>query len=202
MRRQRAGHDKASGRFQSTHPLRGATHVGLVTGATAAFQSTHPLRGATSPSLPSGGKGKNFNPRTPCGVRRQPRPRPQPSSRFQSTHPLRGATNFASIPSTAFYFNPRTPCGVRPGRARQPEVTAYFNPRTPCGVRRSMARILVIKRHFNPRTPCGVRHLSLDVLPSAARFQSTHPLRGATEDRALAVTLSIISIHAPLAGCD
>ena len=34
------------------------------------------------------------------------------------------------------------------------------------------------------------------------RFQSTHPLRGATADVRLNVILAFISIHAPLAGCD
>ena len=36
----------------------------------------------------------------------------------------------------------------------------------------------------------------------AKKFQSTHPLRGATKDPAKAWTVVDISIHAPLAGCD
>ena len=56
--------------------------------------------------------------------------------------------------------------------------------------------------HFNPRTPCGVR------LPKDGRrdrkngFQSTHPLRGATVQNRSNKIIPIISIHAPLAGCD
>ena len=101
--------------FQSTHPVRGATaqstsHRGDVfisihapragcdhhlfdrAACPRGFQSTHPVRGAT----PDGdkiraGKG-DFNPRTPCGVRRGRR--------------------LMSCATT--YFNPRTPCGVRP----------------------------------------------------------------------------------------
>ena len=34
-------------RFQSTHPLRGATTDSELTAAVIEFQSTHPLRGAT-----------------------------------------------------------------------------------------------------------------------------------------------------------
>ena len=103
------------GAFQSTHPVRGATaqstsHRGDVfisihapragcdhhlfdrAACPRGFQSTHPVRGAT----PDGdkiraGKG-DFNPRTPCGVRRGRR--------------------LMSCATT--YFNPRTPCGVRP----------------------------------------------------------------------------------------
>ena len=33
-------------------------------------------------------------------------------------------------------------------------------------------------------------------------FQSTHPLRGATVAFAMPFTVMVISIHAPLAGCD
>ena len=58
--------------FQSTHPVRGATRVvrdrikiGIV------FQSTHPVRGATSRLVQLCRTAYHFNPRTPCGVRRQ-----------------------------------------------------------------------------------------------------------------------------------
>ena len=83
----------AHDRFQSTHPLRGATiqRAGLAA-FLARFQSTHPLRGATLRS------------------HRQRR-----QGRFQSTHPLRGATpNCRPSRKTQRDFNPRTPCGVRP----------------------------------------------------------------------------------------
>ena len=55
---------------------------------------------------------------------------------------------------------------------------------------------------FNPRTPCGVRHVrrSDSVLPPT--FQSTHPLRGATNGSVYLKMVVNISIHAPLAGCD
>ena len=56
--------------------------------------------------------------------------------------------------------------------------------------------------HFNPRTPCGVRHLHHDTQRRTRRFQSTHPLRGATTLQGGALSLPNISIHAPLAGCD
>ena len=77
-----------------------------------------------------------------------------------------------------------------------------FNPRTPCGVRRDLPSAARRMAHFNPRTPCGVRPWRFPAVPRAARFQSTHPLRGATRSqRGIAVCL-FISIHAPLAGCD
>ena len=39
-----------------------------------------------------------------------------------------------------------------------------------------------LARYFNPRTPCGVRHSRQQVDASTKRFQSTHPVRGATID--------------------
>ena len=55
---------------------------------------------------------------------------------------------------------------------------------------------------FNPRTPCGVRHKIQGETTTHAIFQSTHPLRGATNSLKGAKGDKGISIHAPLAGCD
>ena len=56
--------------------------------------------------------------------------------------------------------------------------------------------------NFNPRTPCGVRLHRPCRSSVKSRFQSTHPLRGATCPKQKPVTGQNISIHAPLAGCD
>ena len=40
-------------------------------------------------------------------------------------------------------------------------------------------------RHFNPRAPCGARRLSAISLVSPSLFQSTRPLRGATQLKSL-----------------
>ena len=61
----------------------------------------------------------DFNPRTPCGVRRGIIQRHNQRILFQSTHPLRGATsNKHNITTDQSDFNPRTPCGVRLGVSR------------------------------------------------------------------------------------
>ena len=78
----------------------------------------------------------------------------------------------------------------------------YFNPRTPCGVRLLPGRAAHRAVNFNPRTPCGVRLSIIEVLPTLVGFQSTHPLRGATDDKPNERDASDISIHAPHAGCD
>ncbi len=56
--------------------------------------------------------------------------------------------------------------------------------------------------NFNPRTPCGVRPSSTGSLCTCRIFQSTHPMRGATQRHSGRQPRSSISIHAPHAGCD
>ncbi len=166
--------------FQSTHPMRGATWCADVINWIVEFQSTHPMRGATRPV------SKNTL-----------------NQRFQSTHPMRGATfqirnaihrGKISIHAphagcdkdkrcalNAFCdFNPRTPCGVRLPSMTVGAVKSYFNPRTPCGVRPLQLRAGRADTHFNPRTPCGVRRLVHLLSLCISKFQSTHPMRGAT----------------------
>ena len=97
--------------------------------------------------------------------------------------PLAGCDGEATPPpQNRRHFNPRTPCGVRPGySARGHSPRTDFNPRTPCGVRRPGRTLSTISLdNFNPRTPCGVRHDADLFERFAAKFQSTHPLRGAT----------------------
>ena len=190
------------------------------------FQSTHPLRGATHEPKTRCVHQWDFNPRTPCGVRHSLHALRTCADQFQSTHPLRGATGGLYVSSGILRnFNPRTPCGVR-RRAnwRISDDCRHFNPRTPCGVRRCRSdrqQQQSISIHA-PLAGCDLK-LSAAVLLLAV-FQSTHPLRGATELRFSgsqkikfqsthplrgATTIlryhgrkTHISIHAPLAGCD
>ena len=84
------------------------------------FQSTHPLRGATGCHLVYDWRCQgHFNPRTPCGVRPLHQPL-RPVHRHISIHaPLAGCDSDRNTPSSAdMHFNPRTPCGVRPAYIR------------------------------------------------------------------------------------
>ena len=191
-------------RFQSTHPLRGATIIAGHTRYKAAFQSTHPLRGATCSSSRQSGRLLNFNPRTPCGVRHfRLRGLAEPDAIFQSTHPLRGATYDGQAAQIGREFQSTHPLrGATFARSRYHNLVRYFNPRTPCGVRLIRAAIVEAVKYFNPRTPCGVRQASPSPAPLSPAFQSTHPLRGATLKCIHGPVTQVISIHAPLAGCD
>ena len=88
---------------------------------------------------------------------------------------------FKSI-SKAKHFNPRTPRGVRQGPSgRCSRDSDNFNPRTPRGVRPrpppSLCHSQSISIHA-PREGCDGPSSSMAL--HTARFQSTHPARGAT----------------------
>ena len=104
---------------------------------------------------------------------------------FQPTHPVWGAT-IAGVTGYCFrfYFNPRTPCGVRrPVAGGCSKAGGNFNPRTPCGVRHWSPEPWPRQPDFNPRTPCGVRRGADYMANYTAKFQSTHPVWGATADK-------------------
>ena len=87
------------------------------------------------------------------------------------------------------------PCEIAPNQ--------YFNPHSPCGERRGRhRRARAAQTHFNPHSPCGERHDPLEFLQDGYKFQSTLPLRGATEVHVGPRGDEGISIHTPLAGSD
>ena len=190
--------------FQSTHPARGATAPMVRDCPTLKHFNPRTPRGVRhgpvgpfrlfcdfNPRTPRGVRLEHFayqpercyfNPRTPRGVRRDSSTAAASNTKFQSTHPARGATLgcFNQIQPMSD-FNPRTPRGVRPDTWGTEYSTVDFNPRTPRGVR---LPFLLYHRptllYFNPRTPRGVRPGYATAFTLAARFQSTHPARGAT----------------------
>ena len=190
--------------FQSTCPLRGTTifidtpknkclisiHVPLAGHDIMAyniahgfyeFQSTCPLRGTTGGYFQNSSRPFHFNPRAPCGARRN------------------SSAQYNLIPD----FNPRAPCGARPLESGVKLLKIQFQ--STCPLRgttitdETMLRCISISIHvplaghddlqfiqttstsnFNPRAPCGARQES--------------PARDSL--------LFFISIHVPLAGHD
>ena len=57
-------------------------------------------------------------------------------------------------------------------------------------------------RCFNPRAPCGARPDLIRVQSVVILFQSTRPMRGATESTSIIPRSQEVSIHAPHAGRD
>ena len=114
-------------------------------------------------------RARDFNPRTPCGVRLRAIKAKYAALIFQSTHPVRGAT-IAYLESDS---------GDRIFQSTHP-------------VRGATRELFGISRgtgNFNPRTPCGVRPRNRATHSSVSLFQSTHPVRGATANIAKAISV-------------
>ena len=171
----------------------------------APFQSTHPARGATAHITIYWYETRNFNPRTPRGVRPLP---PTPLSRgksisihapregcdavffvalstiipFQSTHPARGATmgyTLDDLDKKISIHAPREGCDDAPGH------------------------YLVCTNVFQSTHPARGATCRPQSLPDTLwSFQSTHPARGATPTTVQSGLYQSISIHAPREGCD
>ena len=169
--------------FQSTHPVRGATRLdNIYNTAGLVFQSTHPVRGATQDRPHDRPLPSYFNPRTPCGVRQETEAPGKTRDAISIHAPRAGCDNMGSMPllqaSRISIHAPRAGCDSVPPKAKS------------------------ASRHFNPRTPCGVRLGTVVYIFAEVRFQSTHPVRGATHCRVRIRAWICISIHAPRAGCD
>ena len=191
-------------KFQSTHPVRGATPNSQERAPSNTFQSTHPVRGATA---------YVFHPRLDHCI---------------SIHaPLAGCDGGAVACGAGGAISIHAPlAGCDTKMTCSYSHSTYFNPRTPCGVRlcgRGASRAAGLISIHAPLAGCdraGIRQTSKTI-----QFQSTHPLRGATRQLAphparrrdfnprtpcgvrpspmICTSLSdTISIHAPLAGCD
>ena len=146
---------------------------------------------------------KNFNPRTPCGVRPQRGLVLVKVPPFQSTHPLRGATRLPPLwPRQATFQSTHPLRGATRGGAGDILHGGISIHAPLAGCDSSQAAKGRAPANFNPRTPCGVRRHRRQGNQSARGFQSTHPLRGATERLGDYPAFPDISIHAPLAGCD
>ena len=98
-------------------PLAGCDRCrGLGDQQQVAFQSTHPLRGATYQADRDSRQGKDFNPRTPCGVRPAYLFGLRAERQISIHAPLAGCDSiFVIVSRSTTHFNPRTPCGVRHG---------------------------------------------------------------------------------------
>ena len=125
---------------------------------------------------------RDFNPRGPCGPRRDEATIGTDGSKFQSTRPVRAATQRLQQPVAVVLISIHA---ARAGRDR-PYALYYrysidFNPRGPCGPRHALNILLesdgkisihaaragrdglgplqscADKSNFNPRGPCGPR---------------------------------------------
>ena len=140
-----------------------------------------PLAGHDFSGCGSGSPRRNFNPRAPCGARRDK----SQGRRLDAD------------------FNPRAPCGARPVASARFGTTTEFQ--STCPLRGTTERshwAIVVSYNFNPRAPCGARLNADAIRGEILQFQSTCPLRGTTEVGVEGLVADEISIHVPLAGHD
>ena len=117
--------------------------------------------------------------------------------------PRAGSDSTARAPlHRRLHFNPRSPCGERRRQTGGVWRNIYFNPRSPCGERHAQFHDAALLLYFNPRSPCGERQATITAYYPIPKFQSTLPVRGATDWKQEAEQLKFISIHAPRAGSD
>ena len=193
-----------TGLFQSTRPVRGATSTSTRCSTNAKGISIHAPRAGRderaaqccrspryfNPRAPCGARRvdcltyiqhQNFNPRAPCGARLCDYLDAEADYKFQSTRPVRGATGLKRSDFANYHISIHAPRAGRDNRRwTRTAILPYFNPRAPCGARLSDRLVAVL----------------------AIRFQSTRPVRGATDFYWPVFANIGISIHAPRAGRD
>ena len=144
---------------------------------------------------------------------------------FQSTLPVRGATfhGFGDGANQGISIHaPRA--GSDHHRHRSVVIRHHFNPRSPCGERLSRTGMLSPSTVFQSTLPVRGATVNAKLADPLAGFQSTLPVRGATASHWLAQSVhtyfnprspcgerhpvrarifrAVISIHAPRAGSD
>ncbi len=190
--------------FQSTRPVRGATHLPVLRGRRR-HVSIHAPRAGRDPARTGASRPQaRFNPRAPCGARRRqvvqqvvvvevsihaPRAGRDVTANdedvahvaFQSTRPVRGATRRHHRQAPGGRFQSTRPVRGATFHLREPRSTSEFQSTRPVrGATRPRSPPGCRRRSFNPRAPCGARRLG-------------------DHHEALGV---LVSIHAPRAGRD
>ena len=124
--------------FQSTLPVRGAT-IRIVSGPLIGKISIHAPRAGSDTLTPEATiEPTDFNPRSPCGERRESVPVDKTAEAI-SIHAPRAGSDDTGIPHASRKTNisihaPRAGSDGMPHR--NTKLKCYFNPRSPCGERR------------------------------------------------------------------
>ena len=126
---------------------------------------------------------RNFNPRTPCGVRHTPGAKGNPAQLISIHAPLAGCDVQGRQPgSWGGYFNPRTPCGVRLDVVcKHGLVRCVFQSTHPLRGATVKTAFEVLHKDISIHAPlagCDVMRNITGALKDL--FQSTHPLRALT----------------------
>ena len=173
-------------------------------GKTGSISIHAPRVGSDRQGFPLEHAGGDFNPRSPCGERREEEIRAAQSQEFQSTLPVWGATTSSNSFLLPRLFQSTLPVwGATKALMLKRQIDSNFNPRSPCGERPKQKhqhnQLLKISIHA-PRV--GSDQLSRTFSVATSKFQSTLPVWGATGSSSPSSQISKISIHAPRVGSD
>ncbi len=124
-----------------------------------AFQSPRPLRGATCRGRRTTWRFCHFNPRAPCGARRDGAVVRLVQPRFQPTRPLRGATEDNKVADLGDSISTHAPLAGRDtAMCLRKKNYPLFQPTRPLrGATMCMMFFSSTRWYFNPRAPCGAR---------------------------------------------
>ncbi|QTA93763.1 Uncharacterized protein dnm_098710 [Desulfonema magnum] len=146
------------------------------------FQSTPPVRGATFSRFTESDLFMGFNPRPPCGERRDTWPMSNPDWRV-SIHAPRAGSDYQSGVKLMLII-----------------LVSIHAPRA--GSDKGGDHLLLNIICFNPRPPCGER-LEHHGMPVFSGNVSIHaPRAGSDKDSTAMLLKMLVSIHAPRAGSD
>ena len=212
-------------KFQSTRPVRGATHHRQISCHLDGFQSTRPVRGATTEEAsghagtavsihaPRAGRDSchvsfilsvyGFNPRAPCGARLERTADGGTDRAFQSTRPVRGATIFKPFRYNATLVSIHAPRAGRDPIIRIAEritIVSIHAPRAGRDCRTQTGGDVRDVSIHAPRAGRDLRRRHCKILCS--RFNPRAPCGARLSNGDLILFGLCVSIHAPRAGRD
>ena len=124
----------------------------------------------------------HFNPRSPCGERRSSEADTISLFSFQSTLPMRGATDSGAPAERIYRFQSTLPMRGATGQETVDGLTLEISIHAPhAGSDQISLLSQQDAQDFNPRSPCGERPRANTHRKRASVFQSTLPMRGATQ---------------------
>ena len=212
--------------FQSTPPVWGATWSPACPGRVQRFQSTPPVWGATSPLVWSENSRSYFNPRPPCGGRRD-KALVVPGLDEISIHAPRvggdlddlcwddgerisihaprvgGDVGVCALHHTIHISIHAPRVGGDSSRLTRPKPGCYFNPRPPCGGRLTSCAAPFLESIFQSTPPVwGATETNAPADWRSEDFNPRPPCGGRHQRQNLYQKTPNISIHAPRVGGD
>ncbi len=140
----------------------------------------------------------DFNPRAPCGARRNLSAIGGGGQGFQSTRPAWGATLRLPVPRLPCRFQSTRPRGARP---LPPLNLAHqhrpFQSTRPRGARLSFPNARCLSLQFQSTRPRGARLDTANIIGDIVRFQSTRPRGARRRNRLGMATVSLFQSTRP-----